>query len=566
MRPAAAQPSRDAWSPAARHAAVADCLFLAAVVGLSVLLYVHRLGFYSDDWSFLVYLVLSEDQSIGALYRSIQSPHTAMRPVQLLYLAGLYRIFGTEPLGFHIVNAIVMASSPVLLYLVLRHLGQQRLLALAVPLIFALLPHYSTDRFWYAAFQANLSVLLYLLSLLADLRALEAHGARLWGWKALSVLAILGSVLAYEVVLPLFFLNIGLLWYLERRAARPGRRGARALLRTGTLLGVNLLAILAASAYKALLTTRTADVELWWRMTWFAELLLRATKVSFWDYGIAMPRVLWTIVTEHFHLPTWGLGSAVGMLVFAYLFRMRRAASAELPGRRALGAYVVAGIMVFYGGYAIFLTSFHVFITPTGIANRVAIASALGVAGAMAGAAGWAASIPAAAARRWGVFSALVALACFSGFVVNNTLARFWIAAYEAERAVLSNIFEQFPTLPRGSTLIVDGLCPYVGPAVVFESHWDLAGALAMHYRDVSIKANVVTRRLRVREEGLTTSIYGGERQYPYGEQLYVYDLRSRQAHRLTDAAAARHYFEAVNPTLGSDCPPGSAGYGVRVF
>ena len=94
-----------------------------------------------------------------------------MRPVQFLYLAALYKAFGTDPLGYHVVNTLVLAAGAVLFYLVLRRLGLSRVLALAVPLVYALLPHYSTNKLWMAAFQIGLSMTLYFLSLYADLRA-----------------------------------------------------------------------------------------------------------------------------------------------------------------------------------------------------------------------------------------------------------------------------------------------------------------------------------------------------------------------------------------------------------
>ena len=47
-----------------------------------------------------------------------------------------------------------LPSSAALLYLVLRRLQPSRTLAFAVALVYVLLPNYSTDRFWFAAFAA----------------------------------------------------------------------------------------------------------------------------------------------------------------------------------------------------------------------------------------------------------------------------------------------------------------------------------------------------------------------------------------------------------------------------
>ena len=134
-----------------RSTKVQDCLFLSVVVSISFVLFLWDLGFYSDDWAFLALYSLAEDQYLSGLFVSNYNPNVAMRPVQIFYQATLYWLFGSDPLGYHFVNAGVLVLLTLLFYLILRELGQSRLLALSIPMIYALLPHYSTDRLWYAA-------------------------------------------------------------------------------------------------------------------------------------------------------------------------------------------------------------------------------------------------------------------------------------------------------------------------------------------------------------------------------------------------------------------------------
>jgi len=105
------------------------------------------------------------------------------------------------------------------------------MLSLAVVVVYASLPHYSTDRFWYAAAQANLSMTLYFFSSYCDLRELRSRGVRALAWKAGAVLALFASTLAYEVFMPLFLLNPVLLaFYRKRLQQRDGTQysGVRA--------------------------------------------------------------------------------------------------------------------------------------------------------------------------------------------------------------------------------------------------------------------------------------------------------------------------------------------------
>ena len=549
------------------YGAVQDCLFLSLVVSLSLILYVQGLGFYSDDWSFLGPLSMSKDQSLVGLFRSIYSPWVRMRPVQILYLAGLYWLFGPHPLGYHIVNAVVLIMGIVLFYLALREMGQRRVLALAVPVVYALLPHYSTDRFWVAAFQVTLSMALYFLSLYSDLRALQARLPRLWSWKLLSTLSLLGSSVAYEVFLPLFLLNPLLVWRRGRQlySSTPDKRRVRTNL--VVLLGSTLLALLPVTIFKAQTTTRLGNPSLEENSAWFIYLLRGAIKVSYGDYGLGLPRVVWRILHDYPDWIVFAVGGALGLLIFGYLDLAASQSKAELPSQTRMLSLIVWGLVVFGLGYAIFLITKNAQNSATGISNRVAVAAAVGVALSLMGGVGWVSMLLPSDQMRRRFFCTFVALLCTSGFLVINTIASFWIAAYRQEQEVLANIRQQFPTLPAGSTLILDGICPYVGPAIVFESNWDLAGALRMIYRDYTLRADVVTPNLEVTDDGLVTSMYYGAlvSQYPY-EKLFVYHVGRRMTYQLPDAEAARRYFQAYNPDYSNGCPPGLEGHGVPIF
>jgi hypothetical protein len=65
-----------------------DFAFLTLIVSLTVVLYVPELGLYGDDYAFLAQFKSSKS-SFTELLRSIL-PDTRARPVQSLYLAGLY--------------------------------------------------------------------------------------------------------------------------------------------------------------------------------------------------------------------------------------------------------------------------------------------------------------------------------------------------------------------------------------------------------------------------------------------------------------------------------------------
>src|SRR5437867_3110242 len=127
---------RDRFQAAlATDGVLSDSLFLFLIVSLSVVLYVGHLGFYSDDWSFLETLSFSNDQSLPGLFKTFFTRHHTVwtRPVQGIYQALLYWLFGFHPLAYHLVNSAVLLSGILLFYWVLRELCCSRYLAVSLP-------------------------------------------------------------------------------------------------------------------------------------------------------------------------------------------------------------------------------------------------------------------------------------------------------------------------------------------------------------------------------------------------------------------------------------------------
>jgi hypothetical protein len=542
-----------------RHT-VRDILFLSLVVLLSLVLYVRRLGFYSDDWAFLMLLNSSPEQSISGLAKALYAGDVVIRqrPSQVLYLAGLYWLFGLEPLGYHLANGAVLLASGVLLYLVLCELEQPRPLALSVPLVYALLPHYSTDRFWVAAFQATLSMVLYLLSLYADLGALESRRLRWWVWRAVGVLSLIGSGLAYEVTLPLLLaLNPLLLWHRAQQLSRSTTAARITRTRWLLLLAGNVAALTLVVAYKALVTVRV-NVEMDF-VSHVAGLVAGAVRVNYGTYGLGLPYLIWWILRHRPDLPTLAVAGVLGLVIFTYLWHVTRWSRSALPNKTTWLKLIGLGVVVFGLGYAVFLVNADVWFTSASLGNRIAIAAALGVALTLVGGLGWASGLLMGKQARGDLFCMLITLLCMSGFLVTNTLGLFWGEAYRRQQQIISDVRQVLPALPAGSAVILDGACLEHGGAYVFTGGRDVAGIMAIVYHDRSLRATSIDQDARVAESGVLISTYRRETIYPYGERLFLYNVEQKKVYRLINAAAARAYFRGSTFRPERDCPPGFA-------
>lgn len=537
-----------------------DGLFIAAVVAVSCVAYLPGLGLYSDDWSFLAHLHGAGGGSFAELFRAILDDGLHARPIQALNLALLYRLFGLEPLGYHVVNSGVLACAVLLFHVLLRSIGVRREVAVAVPLVFGLLPHYSTDRLWIAAFQANLAILALFASAWADVRFVRASDAvPRWTWKVVGTAALLASVLAYEVTGPLFLLTPFVAWFGRRRPAVGQRRRRWPL---WILLGSNLAALALAVAYKASVSDRTAFTGGYlWRVIMTAR---EATTVAFGSYGLALPIKVGRALSEHFDAVVFSMSLAVGLVTWAYLRYGVGREERPFPRWPAWVGLLAVGGLAFGLGYGAALLTWDIGFDTTGINNRTAIAAAPGVATVLVAVLGLASGAWRKDRSRWRSFRVLIAALGVSGCLLVNTIATFWVQAAAEQRDIVEALHQALPDPPAGSTVLLDGICPYRGPATVFETSWDMWGMLTLTFGDPTLRGDVLEEDSELTAEGVRTILYDDVvNVYPYGQDLRVFRVDDGTLHRLPTLADARRYFEERR---SRPCPPGVEGYGVRIF
>jgi hypothetical protein len=540
-----------------------DALFLTSITVLSFAWYVRDLGFYLDDYSFMRVLGQARSHSFSGLYSALNAgaPKAQMRPMQIATLAALYRFFGPHPHAYHVFNGVVLVGGVLLLYLVLREVGQSRLISVGAAVLYATVPHFSTDRFWVAAFQANLSMTLYFLSQYAALRALRAAGRRWWGWAVLALVTAVGSVLAYEVALPLFLLTPFLLIWYARRLPSQEKGWTRG--RPQLLLGFSLLSLAAAVVAKIVVAVRVSH-ETSYQLGvegglphHLAYLVSGSLKVNVGSYGFGLPYIVGWIATHQLKPAVAILSLIAGIAVFTYLWQLARRQGGELPSTSDAKRLTAAGVVVFIFGYAVFVTNNEIFFTSAGVDNRVNIAAAVGVVLVGVGLVAWIGAVLPPRLRRVG-FALGLGLLATTGFFIVNSLASFWIQAARKQDKVIAEVQTSLPPRAGPSTLLVDGLCPEIGPAIVFTTQYDITGALFLRLQDPDLTAAVVSPFVRIGQRSLSVSnFFNGhrtsQRTYPYGQTTFVYNYETKRLYRLTDAQNTRHYFRRLRAPL--DCP-----------
>lgn len=524
-------------APLPNSAVLIDALSLVAITLLSAMPYVGRVGFYSDDWSLLAGFSARANLPLVQL----ASEGFPGRPVQALLSALLFKLFGLDPLGYHVFDTAVLAACAALLYLLLIRLRFPGSRAFAATLIFALLPQLSTVRVWFASFQVPLSMALMLASMHWQLSFARRGGA---GPLAGAVVAAALSVGAYEIFGPLL---AG--FALDLVAARWSKAKGKAGLRTIAAAVLVVALIIAAFVYKLLASGRSGAVGDPRRYLQGIHQLFRLDYDWRTDSGL---NVIATPAT-HFWAPVEGwwrgaetlFGGRAGpqitivALATAVIAFWRLAQRFDGSRDRQL---LLLGLATFLLGNATFLVVPAVAFTSTGLDNRVHVAAAIGVAFIFAALLGL---LAAAAPHRYRplAFAASVALISAAALVRIAQIENYWAEAPALQQRVLAAARADLQPVPSNSTIILDGVCPYHGPAVIFEADWDIGGALTLAVGR-PLRGDAVSTRMSVTARGLRTSIYKQPSFYPFGPDLYVYNPVKHQLARLDNLAAASSYFQ----------------------
>lgn len=541
-----------------RRAIRLDALCVALIALLSAVPYVGGLGFYSDDWGILAGFHSEAQAGRSGLAAVLNG--FGPRPVQGLYLALQFKAFGLDPLGYHLVNSAVLALSFPVLYLLLWRLGARRADAFAACIVVIVLPQLSTVRAWTAASQIPLSMLFALASLHAQW---SFSRSKKLGLLALAVVTALLSLAAYEIFAPILAaFPVGLAALHWRGRGGDWRRAALPLLAVVAAVVVAVLAKSAVSDRGQL----PADAGMYWQG------LIQLVRPDY-DWRFDSGLNIFAAAVAHFWHPLAGWAqsaarlasgafdpvglAAAGAIAGLAVWRLRRTdARDDGMGPRSL---FLLGAAAFLLGHATFLIVPAILFTPTGMGNRVLVAAALGAALIMVALVRTAAQV---AGPKWGKtgFGAAIGLVALLGAGRVAEVAGFWVDAARVQERTLAVAARDLRAVPAGSTVILDGVCPYRGPGVVFETWWDVGGALSLALGR-AVRGDAVSPRMALAPSGLRTSIYGAPRLYPYGPSLFVYNPDLHLVAPLPDLATARSYFGRTDRRPGP-CPVGYVGRG----
>jgi hypothetical protein len=376
------------------------------------------------------------------------------------------------------------------------------------------------------------------------------------------VVGVLGSGFCYEVFLPLLTLAAGFLFVLEVKNHDTGSNVGRIIGKAVLHQAAIVCAVALILAVKALWAPRVPrNLELIGLGFWTGRQILKAGVINYGYHLLLLPSTVWHVLRHYAHATMVITSAIIGFAVWARLYALPNPLTASAATVRAkMSFYLACGIVLFIAGYSLFPIK-PVEIGPN---NRAAIAGTIGFAVSVIGGLGILASLAPPVWRK-AILCSGVALIGMGGALIIGVVGDFWTQSFRIEKEILSDIQDHVPVVPAGTSLIVDGVCPYNGPAPVFNAAWDLSGALSLVYGHDGIEANIVTRSMTVEQNGLAVPTDAGPVVYPF-PNLYMYHFGRKTSYALPNAQAAQDYFSEIGTDRVTRCPADVEGNGVDVL
>lgn len=548
-----------------------DSIFLLLLVFVSSIPYAGKLGFYSDDWDTKAVLARSVSQGMPAMIHQllIADPDMRVRPGQYIYLVSAFKLWGQNPLPYHLFITIAVGAATALLYAALCALGMGRGLSLSVAAVWSMLPQNSTDRLWISSQQVSLCMALAFAGVIALIqwhKHIEKPGN--WKWLVAAMAAMALSLLCYEISLGIVIAALlRSAWKRQQTARAHGDSSWKSV--GGLALGTLVLA--AVGIAKAHMETRLVYHHQFSRLLGHMGIMTRhvlaqAVDFNLWAYVGQMPHDLRALAADR---ALSGEAVLVAVLVTGavggYAGTLMRVE--DLPGTRAMALMAAAGFVLFFLGTLLLANQPSSDFATTGTDNRFSMAAAVGAACVLVALLGTASALVPNCAVRAKIFAGLVGLACGVNCLVLSGISHYWTVAEEKQLAVLASVHEHLPALEHGSVLLLDGFCRYEGPASVFETDWDSTAALTLLTGDSTLHGDVLSTDLAGEPDAVRATVPDEEeRTYLYGKNLFVYNLQSQKLVELKDPATAEAYFRPENRAEMARCPAGSEGRGSPIY
>lgn len=427
-------------------------------------------------------------QSVANLIRI--DPRVAIRPVEAPYFAGLYFLFGLQPIGYHVVNMVIEVLAAWFLYLGCARLTNNSLAATLAAMMLILCPVHDSTHYWIVASSISLSAMLFLLSLWLSVKAVSDARPKL---HILSGIAFATSLFNYEAFIALIVLLYGAVFIATDRQLSLIARGQAAL----NAVALHLIAIACLWYYQRNLAPHLCASESFHRITFdpgrIAHVIFEGLRVT------CSPQALGFYGEQAFSFVTASFNPLPVLLVFPISLAMILISPSPSEAR---GSYslIMLGLIAIFASYVIFGLNPSYVPTNNTIMNRINTGAAIGISMLFAGIISSVLKLmlPAFTCRRAALGAVACATSCLMLFfaLANNGMSRPWITSAKLQEEIQQIVVQEADTLFASSSVFLSRVPRYVLWSPMFDGVWDFQSMVRITLDDPDKIAGVMSDRI----------------------------------------------------------------------
>lgn len=477
-------------------------------------------GFIADDWALRADAHFTGFAGIMNTLLKL----AVRRPIGDLYFATIFTIIGSH------IRILLMLSTILHLLLAATVYGFLRVLrfswfdSVAIAALVLLFPYSDSTWLWASASSPTLAILCVLVGCLLNVRAMDAESRSRVLLRIAGLALVAMGILIYELVAMIGLASGSL--YLMRTNSRRG-------LREWGIDAIVIAAVLAVFTFQIIPILHGSDTH---------EVLSIA---QMWEHAYVIFSQSATLLTRSF-VPFGTPDNLIvlgtfGVLVLLVLLRISMLSRGD-PTRRSLIKWLtLAGVGVLWIGLGyIVLVPANIYYVPlqAGVGNRINSVAAIGyalVVYATVQLVGVLVSRAFPYSRRLIDALAVLAVGVIGLGYTNRVDAdkTAWNQAGVLSRAILATLHQRVPTPAQGTSIVVFNAPIETSPGVpVFDSSWDLNGAVQLLWNDPTLKAYPIMPGMMATcaARQLFVNISGGQ---PSWHAAYPVDLVNIAASRV---------------------------------
>jgi hypothetical protein len=83
---------------------------------------------------------------------------------------------------------------------------------------------------------------------------------------------------------------------------------------------------------------------------------------------------------------------------------------------------------------------------------------------------------------------------------------------------------------------------------------WDLKGALQILYKDNTLRADIVTPKMKLTKDAIITKYYNDVAEYPY-KNITIFNNKTNKSYHINSYKDANNYFQKKDYDFSNNCP-----------